>query len=87
MLIAVGVLMGSVYLILLTNLGSRLGLLVALAALFGWMTILGSMWFVYGIGLKGEDPTWEPVEVIVGDVGDRELGDRARPLGLGAPAH
>ena len=67
-LIAVGVLMGSVYLILITNLGSRLGLLVSLAALFGWMTILGSMWWVYGIGLKGEDPTWEPVEVIVGDV-------------------
>jgi hypothetical protein len=67
-LISVGVLMGSVYLILVTNLGSRLGLLVSLAALFGWMTILGSVWWVYGIGLKGEGPTWEPVEVIVGDV-------------------
>ena len=39
-LIAVGVLMGSVYLILSTDLGARLGLLVALGALFGWLTIL-----------------------------------------------
>ncbi len=67
-LIAVSVLMGSVYLILSTNLGGRLGLLVALGALFGWLTILGTMWWVYGIGLKGADPTWKPVEVIVGDV-------------------
>ena len=67
-LIAIGVLMGSVYLLLLTNLGARLGLLVALGALFGWLTILGSMWWIYGIGLKGADPTWKPVEVIVGDV-------------------
>jgi hypothetical protein len=66
-LIAVGVLMGSVYLILSTDLGARLGLLVALGALFGWLTILGSMWWIYGIGLKGADPTWKPVEVIVGD--------------------
>ena len=26
------------------------------------------MWWVYGIGLKGADPTWKPVEVIVGDL-------------------
>jgi hypothetical protein len=67
-LIAVGVLMGSVYLLLATNLGARLGLLVALGALFGWLTILASMWWIYGIGLKGADPTWKPVEVIVGDI-------------------
>ena len=66
-LIAVGVLMGSVYLILSTDLGARLGLMVALGALFGWLTILASVWWIYGIGLKGADPTWKPVEVIVGD--------------------
>ena len=26
------------------------------------------MWWIYGIGLKGADPTWKPVEVIVGDI-------------------
>ena len=47
------VLCGSVYLILATNLGSRLGFLVALAALFGWLMLMGIIWWVYGIGLKG----------------------------------
>jgi len=62
--IGVAVLCGSVYLILLTNLGSRLGLLVAMAGLFGWMALMGAIWVVYGIGLKGADPTWKPVAII-----------------------
>ena len=36
------VLCGSVYLLLGTNLGARLGFLVALAGLFGWLTLLGT---------------------------------------------
>ena len=52
------VLCGSVYLILSTNLGSRLGFLVALAGLFGWLMMMGIIWWVYGIGLKGKDPSW-----------------------------
>ena len=40
-IIAVAVLMGSVYLILATNLGARLGFLVTLAALFGWLLLMG----------------------------------------------
>jgi hypothetical protein len=63
-LIGVVVLCGSVYLLLLTNLGSRLGFLVAMAALFGWMALMGAVWLVYGIGLKGKDPSWKPVAVI-----------------------
>lgn len=63
-LIAFGVLCGSVYLLLATNLGARLGFLVALASLFGWLALLGTVWWVYGIGLKGKDPTWKPVAVI-----------------------
>jgi hypothetical protein len=65
-LTAVAILMGSVYLVLGTNLGARLGLLVSLAALFGWMTIMSSIWLVYGIGLKGREPSWQPKDVIVG---------------------
>jgi hypothetical protein len=51
---------GSTYLLLGTNLGSRLGFLVALAALFGWMAVMAAVWWVYGIGLQGQLPTWEP---------------------------
>ena len=63
-LIGVAVLCGSVYLLLLTNLGARLGFLVAMAGLFGWLALMGAMWVVYGIGLKGKDPSWKPVAVI-----------------------
>ena len=56
MLIAVGVLCGSVYLLLATNLGARLGFLVALAASFGWLVLMGTVWWIYGIGLQGQGP-------------------------------
>jgi len=60
-IMAVGVLCGSLYLILGTNLGARLGFLVALAGLAGWMFIMGAVWWTYGKGLLGPDPTWQPV--------------------------
>ena len=53
---------GSVYLLLATNMGVRLGLLVALAGLFGWMASMGAIWWSYGIGLKGNEPSWKPAE-------------------------
>jgi hypothetical protein len=63
-LIAVSVLCGSVYIILGTNLGSRLGFLIAVAAFFGWVALMSSVWWVYGIGLKGQDPSWKPKAVV-----------------------
>ncbi len=62
--VAVGVivLMGSVYLLLGTNTGNRLGFLLALTGFFGWMAIMGLMWWIYGIGMKGQDPAWHIVE-------------------------
>lgn len=60
-IIAVVVLMGSIYLIMLTNMGSRLAFLVVLAAISGWMMLMGLTWWIYGIGLRGPDPTWQPV--------------------------
>lgn len=60
-IIAVVVLCGSVYLILGTNLGARLGFLVAFTGLFGWMFLMGVVWWIYGIGLTGEDPSWRQV--------------------------
>jgi hypothetical protein len=60
-IIAVGTLCGSVYLILGTNLGARLGFLVAFTGLAGWMTLMGTVWWIYGIGLKGPEPSWEAI--------------------------
>lgn len=60
-LIGTGVWMGSVYLILGTNLGARLGFMVALAGLAGWMALMGGVWWIYGIGLKGEEASWQQV--------------------------
>jgi len=60
--ISVGVLIGGTYLVVGTNLGARLGFLVVLAGLFGWMAIMGGIWWVYGIGLTGRAPAWQPAE-------------------------
>lgn len=65
--VAVGVivLMGSVHLLLATNLGNRLGFLMAAAAFFGWLTIMGGVWWVYGtIGMLGQAPRWDVVETV-----------------------
>ena len=61
-LIGVVALCGSVYMLLATNVGVRLGFLVALAGLFGWMMSMGAIWWSYGIGLKGREPSWKPAE-------------------------
>ncbi len=62
------VLMGSVYLLLATNTGARLGFVIAAAGLFGWMTVMGVVWTVFGIGIKGEEPHWQPLEMVSGDL-------------------
>lgn len=58
---------GSVYLLLGTNLGARLGFLVAFTALMGWMTVLSVMWVTTASPLntlKGRLPKWSVVEVV-----------------------
>ncbi len=62
-LVGIAVLFGSVWLIVATNTGARVGTLIALSALFGWMAIMGLLWWVYGIGWAGDPPTWETVDV------------------------
>ena len=79
-IIGVVALMGSVYLLLGTNLGARLGFLVALAGLFGWMATMGAIWWTYGIGLKGREPSWKPAAPI-SIVRDARLLDRAEVIG------
>jgi hypothetical protein len=71
--LAVVVLPGSIYLILGTNLGTRLGFLVAAAGLSGWMVILGIIWAVYGIGYVGDSPSWHLREVVTSETAD-DLG-------------
>lgn len=64
------VLCGSIYLILGTNLGARLGFIVALTGLAGWMALMGAVWWIYGIGLKGPEPSWKqvPGRTVIQDV-------------------
>lgn len=69
------ILPGSVYLLLGTNLGARVGFMVALAGLFGWMTVMGIVWSVFGIGLKGEAPHWVPLEVVTGQLKEQSTVD------------
>ena len=73
------VLMGSVWLLLALNTGTRLGTLVAAAGFFGWMVIMASVWWIYGIGWAGDSPTWQLQEINVGDL-DAAASDEARVL-------
>ena len=60
-IIAVVTFCGSTYFVLSTNLGARLGFLVAFAALAGWMFLMGATWWSYGKGLLGPDASWQPI--------------------------
>lgn len=79
--VSVGILMGSVYLLLATNTGARLGMLLALAGLFGWMFLMGIVWWLYAQGLadQSQDPRWEAIEVNVGAPEEAET-EEARDL-------
>lgn len=61
------ILCGSVYLLLGTNTGARVGFLLAAAGLMGWMVIMGAVWTAYGIGLTGRLPAWKVQTVVRGD--------------------
>jgi len=58
----IGLFCGSVYLLLGTNLGARLGFLVAFTGLAGFMVILSSLWVTTASPLntlKGRIPAWQ----------------------------
>ncbi|MEZ5166276.1 MAG: hypothetical protein R2695_07210 [Acidimicrobiales bacterium] len=61
------------WLILATNSGTRLAALIAGAGLFGWMTIMGSVWWIYGKGWAGDAPHWELVQIVDGELDGRAL--------------
>jgi hypothetical protein len=58
---------GSVYLLLATNTGVKLGFLIAMAGLFGWISLMAAIWSIFGIGMQGRVPAWKIQEVITGD--------------------
>jgi hypothetical protein len=64
---AIGLFCGSVYLLLSTNLGARLGFLVASAALTGFLVLLSILWMTTFTPLespKGRDTSWKVKEVV-----------------------
>jgi hypothetical protein len=65
---AVGLFCGSVYLLLGTNMGGRLGFLVAAAGLTGFMLLLATLWWTSGSsGIDpphGKSPQWQVVDVV-----------------------
>ncbi|MCU0273331.1 MAG: hypothetical protein MUE34_08865 [Acidimicrobiales bacterium] len=67
-LTGVVVLCGSIWLIISTNTGWRLGTLISLAGLFGWMMVMGAVWWIYGIGWRGPDPSWTIKDINYGDL-------------------
>ena len=72
-LVAVVILCGSVALIVATNTGARLGFLIALTGFCGWMFVMGIIWSMYGIGWKGNAPSWKVVDVVRSEPGSGEV--------------
>jgi len=64
---AVGLFCGSIYLVLATDVGSRLGFLIAFASLSGFLMLLGLIWFTNLTplnALHGPPPHWVVREVV-----------------------
>lgn len=71
---------GSIYLLLGTNLGARLGFLVAFTAFFGFMVILSALWVTTASPLntlKGRIPEWV-VKEKVEDLADSKISEARR---------
>jgi hypothetical protein len=74
--VGIVILLGSVMLIISTNTGPRTGLLIVLTALFGWMTIMGLIWWLYSGspaslgGMKGTPSHWRVLNVNVGSLSE-----------------
>jgi len=63
----IGLFCGSIYVLLATNLGARLGFLVAFTGLMGFMVLLTALWCVTASPLntlKGRIPAWQVKEVV-----------------------
>jgi hypothetical protein len=68
--VAIALFCGSVYVLLATNLGARLGFLAAFTGLMGFMVLLTTLWMFTASPLntlKGTPPTWQ-LEAVVRDL-------------------
>lgn len=61
------ILPGSVYMLLATNTGARLGFILAVTGLTGWIFLMSIIWMVFGIGLKGRANSWVAQEIVTGE--------------------
>lgn len=79
----VAVLVGSVWLLLVTNTGTRLGTLIALTGLFGWFVCMGTIWWLFGgggvIGYQGTPPSWKVRDINFNQL-DQSPVEEARDL-------
>ena len=81
--IAVLVLCGSVYLLLATNTGARVGFLLAVAGLTGWMGLMGIVWMVTGSTADiGRPASWKVQEVVTGDINELSTTTSGFPKGF-----
>lgn len=73
-LMAMGLFTGAAYLLLYTNVGSRLGFLLTASAFTGFMAVLSVFWITgqFPNGPVGPSPSWE-VEDVVTDLGDTRV--------------
>lgn len=68
---------GSIYLLLGTNLGARLGFLVAFTGLMGFLVVLSVLWMTTASPLntiKGRVPKWD-VKQVVADLDEAKIDD------------
>ena len=72
--LAAAALVGTVWLLLVTNTGVRLGSLVTLAGFFGWFTIMAGTWWIFGIGYHGDAPTWRFIDSYADSAGAEASG-------------
>jgi hypothetical protein len=86
LILATGLLLlpGSVYMLLATNTGAKLGFVLAAAGLSGWIFLLATVWTIYGTGMKGSQPSWRVKEVVTGALGAHTAlpAIRAFPIGF-----
>lgn len=66
--VAVAVLGGSVVLLLTTNVGHRLGVLMGVTGVLVILAMLGMTWTLLGVGAKGRAPTWRIKEITSGNL-------------------
>ncbi len=78
---AVGLFCGSIYLLLATDVGNRLGFMISFASLTGFLAMLGLIWFTNLTplnALHGPGPHWKVQEVV--DNPDQAKIERVRAI-------